>query len=355
MKKGHLLVVLILATLLVGCVEGTGSLIVESIPSEASVYSENQLVGQTPLEISGLKPGKGAITIKKEGYEPKDIAVVIESNETSTVVAELKRVIPRITAATAEVSAVSSNENKPRMKNPTELVKAFLKLSWSGKIEESVTLWHDGVDPRFTTIISASMYDAVKQRGQALLVASIDLVDYLVVPAGYDRYIVTIHVDGESFGDSNRFLVQKHEEGFVILLPGNMFDSKGNITASESFDLFKISERPAPSDYYQIAMLANMEGDFATLREYTSSLVSDEFVRQSISNVANQNIDRELKLALYAILMTAIESVDIIDPMTIVLNLSGEIRAAMRWEDNMWKMLPEPGLEAAYENYKDGI
>ena len=47
---------------------------------------------------------------------------------------------------------------------------------------------------------------------------------------------------------------------------------------------------------------------------------------------------------------------EMIDPNVVVLHFTEQKwRIAVYWEDEMWKMLPEPGLESLYEDYKRGL
>ncbi len=47
-------------------------LIVETVPSNATLYLDGEKVGETPLEIEGLKPKKYAVRVEREGYERVD-------------------------------------------------------------------------------------------------------------------------------------------------------------------------------------------------------------------------------------------------------------------------------------------
>jgi hypothetical protein len=47
-------------------------LIVETDPAGSTIYLDQEKVGETPIEIEGLKPRKYSVRIEKEGYEPVD-------------------------------------------------------------------------------------------------------------------------------------------------------------------------------------------------------------------------------------------------------------------------------------------
>jgi intracellular sulfur oxidation DsrE/DsrF family protein len=47
-------------------------LIIETVPAGSTIYLDQEKVGETPIEIEGLKPRKYAVKITKEGYESVD-------------------------------------------------------------------------------------------------------------------------------------------------------------------------------------------------------------------------------------------------------------------------------------------
>lgn len=47
-------------------------LIVETVPAGSTIYLDQEKVGETPIEIEGLKPRKYSVRIEKEGYERVD-------------------------------------------------------------------------------------------------------------------------------------------------------------------------------------------------------------------------------------------------------------------------------------------
>ncbi len=71
-----------------------------------------------------------------------------------------------------------------------------------------------------------------------MLLAAIDLVDYVVKPVGYDRYIVSLEMLGSEFHANARYLVQKLENGYVILLPGVAFEKDGKVKTEEGSLVF---------------------------------------------------------------------------------------------------------------------
>ena len=60
----------------------SGSIRVTSIPSHADVYLDSQLVGTTPMTISGVSPGTHALTLTRDGYQDYLTSVTISDGET---------------------------------------------------------------------------------------------------------------------------------------------------------------------------------------------------------------------------------------------------------------------------------
>lgn len=93
--------------------------------------------------------------------------------------------------------------------------------------------------------------------------------------------------------------------------------------------------------------------DYETLRAYTSQVVPDVFVAESVAEVPDEE-EEPLMPLIKAYAATLKQEVTYIDPFTAVLGEKDK-RTAMRWEDGMWKMLPPLGLEVVYEDYEEGL
>lgn len=52
-------------------------LIVETIPTGATLHLDGERVGETPIEIEGLKPRKYSVRVEKEGYEQVDHEIAL--------------------------------------------------------------------------------------------------------------------------------------------------------------------------------------------------------------------------------------------------------------------------------------
>jgi len=59
----------------------TGAVHIETTPSQADIYINNQYRGQSPLELQGIKPGKIRIQVKKSGYLSSQKTETITSGE----------------------------------------------------------------------------------------------------------------------------------------------------------------------------------------------------------------------------------------------------------------------------------
>ncbi len=279
---------------------------------------------------------------KFDGYNPEELEVYIDGEK-----------YPK-TFILGEHGA-----NKPTFRDPIELVKTLLKLAWSGQIEDTLELWHPQVAVNsFAKPYSEGMYQSAQQEEASFLLATLDMVDYVTTPIGFDRFIVSIEMGGVQFHDDVRYMVQKTKDGYVLLLPGKAFDKDGNVNYIKGTAIFNATNRPDPQISYEAAMIANLEGDFTTARKYTSSLISDEYIRETLKVSADIRAD----LSSVAVLAMANkfrekpDTIEIIDPNLAVLHfINQDTRVALHWEDNMWKMLPLIGLETLYEDHTDGL
>jgi hypothetical protein len=67
-----------------------GSIIVESEPTNAKIFVDNDYIGVTPAEICQVVPGRYAVNIKKDGYDIWKQMVVVEANKKISLTAILK-------------------------------------------------------------------------------------------------------------------------------------------------------------------------------------------------------------------------------------------------------------------------
>lgn len=322
MKKKILFGVLLLAALvLVGCSEGTGTLIVETNPSGAEVYFQERLIGETPLELSGLEPSNGPLALLKDGYEAKDVAVSIVAGQTVSVVEQLEK-------------------EQAHIKKADELVRHLWITVGNNDMILAEALWHPAIPKQNVTMALNSMRKSMEGNGNpellGTLFASFDLV---VSPMGYDRYVVTPKVDDETLDDPARFMIQKHDESYFLLLPGFAFDSEGIINPL-GIEFFGTHDRPDPNLSFQSLLLAMARGDERSVRKYTSKYTTSEVIESLAS--ASEVVDSSdvAESDLIAAFMRMTYPVFYIDPQTVIIGEKPGDRRLMVWEDDMWKSLP---------------
>jgi hypothetical protein len=73
----------------------TGDLGVQSVPTEAAVFVDQQHVGETPLQMKGLRAGSHVIWIEHEGYQRWTAAVLVSADKETRVNAGLQPVRER--------------------------------------------------------------------------------------------------------------------------------------------------------------------------------------------------------------------------------------------------------------------
>lgn len=103
-----------------GEVVDTGILVVESSPSNAHVYIDGKLKGETPLTLYNLPVGDYSLVVKKEGYADFENAVAIKVGKTEEIDAELAQ----LQAKTEEKKPVE--ESKPAEQQKQEVPKGSL-------------------------------------------------------------------------------------------------------------------------------------------------------------------------------------------------------------------------------------
>jgi len=68
----------------------SGVLRVESVPSRATVFIDQQRVGETPLPLARLRAGSHVIWIERNGYERWSTAVLVATDQQTSVSAMLR-------------------------------------------------------------------------------------------------------------------------------------------------------------------------------------------------------------------------------------------------------------------------
>jgi hypothetical protein len=72
--------------------EFVGALAVESVPTGAGVFINQQHVGETPLHLTRLRAGSHVIRIEHEGYERWTTAALISADKQARVSAKLQAI-----------------------------------------------------------------------------------------------------------------------------------------------------------------------------------------------------------------------------------------------------------------------
>jgi predicted nuclease with TOPRIM domain len=67
-----------------------GALVVRSEPVGAAVFINQKLVGETPLQLRGLRAGSHAVRIERQGYERWTVAVLVPADKQALVQATLQ-------------------------------------------------------------------------------------------------------------------------------------------------------------------------------------------------------------------------------------------------------------------------
>lgn len=72
-------------------VAGMGSLAIGSSPDGATVYLDSTLVGTTPATLINIPPGNHLVELKKTGYVPYTVQIIIREGETTSMTPVLVR------------------------------------------------------------------------------------------------------------------------------------------------------------------------------------------------------------------------------------------------------------------------
>lgn len=332
MKRKMLFSLLLMVALLfVGCSGGTGTLVVETNPSEVEVYFQKRLVGETPLELTGLEPSNGILTLQKDGYKTKDVAVSIIAGKTASVVEQLERDQVRIT-------------------KPDELIRELWLAVGSNDMVYAAELWHPDIPKQNVIMATNAMRKTMEEAGNPeLLGALFASLELTISSMGYDRYLVTPIIDGETLDDSSRFMIQKYRERYVVLLPGFAFDSMGVIT-SLGIEFFGAHHRPDPNLSLQNLMFGMAKGDRKCVEKHTSKHTTPEVIEQLLGMSDDERMAVIADHVLILAIMSMTYPVYYIDPTTVIIGEEPGERRVMVWEDDMWKVLPH---EVSYKVFSD--
>ncbi|MBS1193873.1 MAG: protein kinase [Methanomicrobiales archaeon] len=90
-----------------------GSVAVTSQPAGAAVYLDEQYQGTTPLEIANLTPGTYLIRLRMEGYGDREVPVVVEAGNLTSVTARYPPLPTPTPTATPAVTTVPTTPPFP--------------------------------------------------------------------------------------------------------------------------------------------------------------------------------------------------------------------------------------------------
>lgn len=110
-----------------------GALEISSNPLRATVYIDNEEVGETPLMLSNVLVGSRRVTFKKEGYETTNKTVVVKENEENSLSAILEK--PQV-VVTEIKPAAKVPQSQPVKKNVPTAKKSKL-AGWGGMLDIS--------------------------------------------------------------------------------------------------------------------------------------------------------------------------------------------------------------------------
>lgn len=71
----------------------TGSVSLDSDPSEAEVYQEDKLLGKTPLTLNSLKPGTHTFRVQSYNYRREDVTLTVKGDEVTEKRLSLEKVV----------------------------------------------------------------------------------------------------------------------------------------------------------------------------------------------------------------------------------------------------------------------
>jgi hypothetical protein len=73
-------------------VQYVGALTIDSTPAGSAVFVDRQLVGKTPLQLTGLRAGSHVVRIERDGYDRWTTAVLVAADKQTRVSARLQAV-----------------------------------------------------------------------------------------------------------------------------------------------------------------------------------------------------------------------------------------------------------------------
>lgn len=129
----------------------TGIIVVESSPSSAQVYVDNELKGESPLTVYNFPVGKHEVVVRKEGYEDFRKTITLEVGKTEEVSATLSEIMIA-TPKPAEKPVAEENKLMPKTDEKAALPSKLNKVN----VNSSFITYYDFKNAMFTGTASAS-------------------------------------------------------------------------------------------------------------------------------------------------------------------------------------------------------
>lgn len=135
----------------------TGVLVIESSPSDAEAYVDNELKGNTPLTLYNFPVGTYKVTIKKQGYFIFEKTVNVAVGRAEEIDAELKQIKPVDVITTDKTEAVE------------ELPETALPSAQQNRINLSTFAMYYDVDKKIFTELRTDGSDLFSRNYNAYL------------------------------------------------------------------------------------------------------------------------------------------------------------------------------------------
>lgn len=245
MKRSPVLVFVVLALLLTGCLSGTGgfgNISVTSDPPGARVFLDGKDTGlKTPAVLERVSVGRHEITVELAGYKSQTRAVTVSRSSTVTVSFSLTQDAPPVDPTAARVSGYVSENNGGR-RLPGATVTAYEAVTGVA-VASTVTDPHGAYElyiPAGTYDIIAGKAGHAQGKRQSLAVgpaerARADLIAKRLRDPSKGASAPTIHVYLEEVGEDGGIVRAPFEPGTVIPQGALVF---GVIEVEADYDVY---------------------------------------------------------------------------------------------------------------------
>ncbi|MFZ5572523.1 MAG: PEGA domain-containing protein [Thermodesulfobacteriota bacterium] len=133
---------------------------VQSEPAGADVYLNGDIKGRTPLVLEGMKAGEYALSIKKEGFEPRNEKVVCQADERKEISLVLQTLYGAIDITSQPADAVIQIDGKEIGRSPRVITDIE-----AGK--KKIVLTAEGFEP-WSRVIQVAKGQEVKLKAELI-------------------------------------------------------------------------------------------------------------------------------------------------------------------------------------------